>query len=100
MDLRLTFNTAVENYDRFRPTYTEELYEDVIRYAGLDGEKDALEIGIGTGQATPPFLRAARRKVYAGGYDRAEHGAKALTGEIEALRGTRRGDAAWPSRPA
>lgn len=61
MDLRLTFNTAVENYDRFRPTYTEELYEDVIRYAGLDGEKDALEIGIGTGQATPPFLRAARR---------------------------------------
>lgn len=43
MDLLLTFNTAVENYDRFRPTYTEELYEDVIRYAGLDGEKDALE---------------------------------------------------------
>ena len=57
MDLRLTFNTDAQNYDRFRPTYTDELFEEVIRFSSLDSGKRALEIGIGTGQATLPFLK-------------------------------------------
>ena len=56
MDLRLTFNEDVLNYDKMRPTYVKNLYDDVIRFAELDGNKKALEIGIGTGQATQPFL--------------------------------------------
>ncbi len=57
MDLRLTFNMDAPTYDRFRPTYTNELFDDVIRFSSLDRNKRALEIGIGTGQATLPFLR-------------------------------------------
>lgn len=57
MDLRLTFNEDALNYDRLRPTYTDELFNDVIRLSRLNSSKKALEIGIGTGQATLPFLK-------------------------------------------
>ncbi len=57
MDLRLTFNEDAQNYDKFRPTYANELFDDVIRYSSLSSDKRALEIGIGTGQATLPFLK-------------------------------------------
>ena len=56
MDLRLTFNEDEVNYDAWRPSYVPELFEEIIRYAGIDETKRALEIGIGTGQATLPFL--------------------------------------------
>ncbi|MHB8065040.1 MAG: class I SAM-dependent methyltransferase [Ruminiclostridium sp.] len=56
MDLRQTFNEDVLNYDKMRPTYVKELYDDIIKFTGLDLNKKALEIGIGTGQATAPFL--------------------------------------------
>ena len=56
MDLRMKFNEDVLNYDKMRPTYVDELYRDIIQFSGLDSSKDALEIGIGTGQATKPFL--------------------------------------------
>lgn len=61
MGLRLTFNEDPANYERFRPTYTAELFDDVIRYSGLSRNKRALEIGIGTGQATLPFLKTGCR---------------------------------------
>jgi len=57
MDSRLTFNTDPESYDKFRARYTKELFDDVIRFSHLSKDKNALEIGIGTGQATPPFLQ-------------------------------------------
>ncbi len=57
MDLRLTFNEDAPNYERFRPTYSDELFDDVIRFSSLGENKRALEIGIGTGQATLPFLK-------------------------------------------
>lgn len=57
MDLRLTFNEDAPNYDRLRPTYTDELFDDAIRFSSLGRNKKALEIGIGTGQATLPFLK-------------------------------------------
>lgn len=56
MDKRLTFNEDVENYDKWRPTYCKELFEDIIKYSGLNEDKKAIEVGIGTGQATEPFL--------------------------------------------
>lgn len=57
MDLRLTFNEDAPNYDRLRPTYADELFDDVIHFSNLNSSKNALEIGIGTGQATLPFLK-------------------------------------------
>ena len=57
MDLRLTFNEAPEEYDRLRPEYPDKLSVDVLQYSALDKTKEALEIGIGTGQATLPFLK-------------------------------------------
>lgn len=57
MDLRLTFNEDAPSYEKFRPTYTDGMYKDVIGFSSLDGSKRALEIGIGTGQATLPFLK-------------------------------------------
>jgi tRNA A58 N-methylase Trm61 len=58
MDLRLTFNEDVLNYDKMRPTYVKDLYDDVIQFSNLDINKRVLEIGIGTGQATLPFLNS------------------------------------------
>lgn len=58
MGLRSAFDDDVHNYDRFRPRYTAELFRNIIRYASLNGTKKVLEIGIGTGQATLPFLKA------------------------------------------
>lgn len=57
MDKRLTFNEDVEKYDKWRPTYGEELFKDIMAYFQMEQGKKALEIGIGTGQATRPFLK-------------------------------------------
>jgi Dimethyladenosine transferase (rRNA methylation) len=56
MDLRFSFNEDAENYDKMRPTYCRELFNDIIKYSELTKDKRAVEIGIGTGQATTPFL--------------------------------------------
>lgn len=51
-----TFDTVAEEYDKWRPEYIDELYKDIFSYCNLCTESKALEIGIGTGQATRPFL--------------------------------------------
>ena len=56
MDLRYTFNEDVLNYDKMRPSYPQTLFEDIIRCSNIDSHSKVLEIGIGTGQATLPFL--------------------------------------------
>ena len=61
MDLRETFNIDAGNYDSARPDYPRELYDDILRYAGLSDGASVLEIGIGTGQATLPFLERGDR---------------------------------------
>ena len=57
MDLRKTFNTDEYNYDRSRPDCPKELFEDIFDYVNLSENCNVLEIGIGTGQATLPFLK-------------------------------------------
>lgn len=52
------FNTVAEAYDKMRPTYVRELYDDVFRYGDIARGDAALEVGIGTGQATRPMLDA------------------------------------------
>ncbi len=57
MELRKVFDTIPEQFDRFRPRYSEELFQCLIHYAGICPKKKVLEIGPGTGQATDPILR-------------------------------------------
>ncbi|AUD65228.1 hypothetical protein BK011_05850 [Tenericutes bacterium MZ-XQ] len=51
-----TFNLNPDLYDELRPTYSKDLYHDIFKYANLEKNCDLIEIGIGTGQATAPFL--------------------------------------------
>jgi SAM-dependent methyltransferase len=54
--MRETFDTAAELYDRARPRYPAELFADLARHTGLRPGFRALEIGVGTGQATRGLL--------------------------------------------
>lgn len=54
--LETTFNTVPAEYDRWRPAYVGELYEDIFGYKQIGEASNVLEIGIGTGQATRPVL--------------------------------------------
>lgn len=61
MDLRTTFDEDAANYDRWRPRYCPELFEEILRYGRLRSGDRAIEMGCGTGQATRPFLQAGIR---------------------------------------
>lgn len=56
MELREIFDTIPQQFDRYRPRYSPELFRDLIAYAKLGPGRSALEIGPGTGQATDPVL--------------------------------------------
>lgn len=47
--LEWTFNTRAELYDRMRPGYPKELYQDLFAYKPVEAGSRAVEVGIGTG---------------------------------------------------
>ena len=51
-----TFDSVTADYDRWRPDYPAALYRDLLALCPLNEASRALEIGIGTGQATRPIL--------------------------------------------
>ena len=53
----LCFNSVAENYDRYRPGYSEALFRDIVAYANFPHNANVLEIGCGTGKATLPLLK-------------------------------------------
>ena len=53
--LRATFEEVPELYDRARPGYPPEVFDDLIGLAGLAPGARLLEIGCGTGKATVPL---------------------------------------------
>jgi SAM-dependent methyltransferase len=57
VDLRFKFNEVADEYDRWRPTYVPQLYNDILDFKKIDQTSSVLEIGIGTGQATLPILK-------------------------------------------
>jgi SAM-dependent methyltransferase len=54
---RGSFDSVVELYDRTRPTYPEQLFDDIVELSGVSSGGRILEIGPGTGQATVPMAR-------------------------------------------
>lgn len=57
MELRRVFDTIPEQFDRYRPRYSAELFAALIDYGGIGPGKAVLELGPGTGQATDPVLQ-------------------------------------------
>lgn len=55
-NLGWTFDTAASAYEKFRPSYPDELYKMIFSYIALNKFCYAAEIGIGSGQATLPVL--------------------------------------------
>jgi SAM-dependent methyltransferase len=53
---RLVFGEVAEQYDAFRPSYPEELFDTIVEYGDLHAGDRALEIGAGTGKATAGFV--------------------------------------------
>ena len=54
-ELRQTFGQAAERYDRARPEYPEELFDDLVALAGLTPGDRLVEVGCATGKATRPL---------------------------------------------
>ena len=54
--LETTFNSVYAQYDKWRPSYLKELYDDIFDAKEINALSNVLEIGIGTGQATLPIL--------------------------------------------
>ena len=55
--LEWTFDTVASAYDKFRPSYPDELYKMIFNYTSLNETCCAVEVGIGGGQATLPILK-------------------------------------------
>jgi SAM-dependent methyltransferase len=51
----MIFDEDAELYDRARPGYPREIFDDLAELAGLGAGSRILEIGCGTGQATGPL---------------------------------------------
>ena len=56
-EFRKVFDTIPEQFDKYRPRYSPELFADLIEYAQIGPGKSVLELGPGTGQATEPILK-------------------------------------------
>ncbi|UXY17944.1 class I SAM-dependent methyltransferase [Streptomyces cynarae] len=59
--LSRTFDEDAELYDRARPGYPPELYDDLADLAGARPGSRVLEVGCGTGQATVPLAERGCR---------------------------------------
>ena len=55
--LRATFGSVAEQYDRARPSYPPEVFDDLAALAGLQRGSRIVEVGPGTGKATVELVR-------------------------------------------
>ena len=55
--LNWTFDTVADTYEKLRPGYVDELYQNIFEYKSINNTSRVVEVGIGGGQATLPFLQ-------------------------------------------
>ena len=55
--LNWTFDTVADTYEKLRPGYVDELYQNIFEYKPINNTSRVVEVGIGGGQATLPFLQ-------------------------------------------
>ena len=51
-----TFDNAASDYEKTRPAYVPQIFEDIMKYKSVGKDSAVLEIGMGTGAAAKPFL--------------------------------------------
>lgn len=56
MERKYLFDKVAHEYDKIRPKYPKEVFQDIIAYSNLKSNDPILEIGCGTGQATESFV--------------------------------------------
>jgi 16S rRNA A1518/A1519 N6-dimethyltransferase RsmA/KsgA/DIM1 with predicted DNA glycosylase/AP lyase activity len=59
---RRWFNAHAANYHGGRPRYPDEIFEALVRVAGLGNDCRVVEIGAGSGLATGPILATGARR--------------------------------------
>ena len=59
--LKITFDSAAQLYQRARPEYPSELYDELVRLAELQSGDRLLEVGCASGKATVPLARRGFR---------------------------------------
>lgn len=57
MEFRKIFDTIPDQFDKYRPRYSQELFDKLIDYAKIGPGKEVLELGPGTGQASEPIIK-------------------------------------------
>lgn len=55
--LNWTFDTVADTYEKLRPGYVDDLYQTIFNYKPINNTSSVIEIGVGGGQATLPFLQ-------------------------------------------
>lgn len=73
-----TFDNAANEYERIRPAYLPAIFTDILSYKPLNANATVLEIGMGTGTATKPFLETGCHLV---GVEPGENLAKTAAGK-------------------
>lgn len=56
MERKHTFNEIANEYDKYRPSYPQQLFTDILEHTAINESDSILEIGCGTGQATKGFV--------------------------------------------
>ena len=57
MELYQTFDQVAELYEKYRACYVGQIYDDIFSYSHIHSTDRLIEVGIGTGHATLPFLQ-------------------------------------------
>ena len=62
--LKRTFDKGAELYDKARPDYPEQIFDDLFALGGLGSDAAVLEVGCGTGKATKSLARRGCRVMW------------------------------------